>query len=339
MPRALVHLFELVSVIYLVALAGFMGLRLALPERWWVLFLANFMPFYFLPAFALLAPALLLRRYRLVLPLLVIAVGGLALFGSYFMPRAAAASSGFTLRLLTFNVSQSNRAPAQVEDWLRGQSYDVVFLQELTPAWAQRLARLRDRYPYQVTTPTMAVLSRFPLQTAADDLTAAAPFVKMRLAAIGHTVTLYNVSLPTPLRAEPRQRLPYVVEPAVTAVWDMSLSYDETRRDRGIEQLIRQLDAEQGYVIVAGDFNMSDQTAAYNRLASRLRDSFRQAGWGLGTSWPVFQVWGLPAVLPPLVRLDYIWTSDNIRTVQAWQGKYLGSDHLPLGAAIALSPS
>lgn len=329
----------LISVTYVVALSAFFLLRLAFPDRWWVLFLVNFMPFYFLPAFALLALALLLRRHRLVLPLLVIAVVGLALFGSYLIPLASAMSSGFMLNILTFNVSQTNPKPAVIENWLRSESYDLVFLQELSPDWRLRLKRLRGLYPHQVTSGagTMAVLSRFPLEYEQTDLTRPAPFVKMRLAANGHTITVYNVSLPTPLRSEPRQRLPYVVQPAITAAWDMSLSYDETDRNQDIQQLVEQIDSEQGYVIVAGDFNMSDQAAPYTWLVSRLRDSYRQNGWGFGASWPVLQAWGMPALLPPLVRLDYIWTSDNIQTVRAWQGEYLGSDHLPLSAAVTLT--
>ncbi|MCZ2094787.1 MAG: hypothetical protein LC121_00665 [Anaerolineae bacterium] len=80
---------------------------------------------------------------------------------------------------------------------------------------------------------------------------------------------------------------------------------------------------------------MSDQRPLGD-LAAVMRDSFREAGYGLGTSWPAAQAFGIPPLIPPLVRIDYIWHSDEFRTLAAAQGPYLGSDHLPLYATLAL---
>jgi endonuclease/exonuclease/phosphatase (EEP) superfamily protein YafD len=40
--------------------------------------------------------------------------------------------------------------------------------------------------------------------------------------------------------------------------------------------------------------------------------------------------------MPPLVRIDYVWHSDDFHAVEAALGPYLGSDHLPVTAALAL---
>ena len=71
-------------------------------------------------------------------------------------------------------------------------------------------------------------------------------------------------------------------------------------------------------------------------LAARMGDSFREAGLGFGWSWPVAAQVKLPAFVPPLMRIDYIWHSPQWRTVTASQGPTLGSDHLPLYATLEL---
>lgn len=67
-----------------------------------------------------------------------------------------------------------------------------------------------------------------------------------------------------------------------------------------------------------------------------MNDSFREAGVGLGTSWPVSRMRGLPWFIPPLIRIDYIWHSDHFRAVMAQQGPERGSDHLPVLATLAM---
>jgi endonuclease/exonuclease/phosphatase (EEP) superfamily protein YafD len=40
-----------------------------------------------------------------------------------------------------------------------------------------------------------------------------------------------------------------------------------------------------GPLIVAGDFNLPEQSAIYRRYWSRFNDSHESAGWGFGTTW------------------------------------------------------
>ena len=83
---------------------------------------------------------------------------------------------------------------------------------------------------------------------------------------------------------------------------------------------------------------MSDQTSIYSTLAGQMGDSFREAGFGLGATWPAFQVVGMNAVLPALIRIDYIWHSREFQAVNAEVGPYLGSDHLPVEATLIFIP-
>ena len=151
----------------------------------------------------------------------------------------------------------------------------------------------------------------------------------------GQPVAVYNVSLPAPISLEPRQRL-YFVHPIINPLWDMALSYNETLRDLYLHRLLDQIDAEVFPMIVAGDFNMSEFTPGYARLAERLLDSYREAGAGLGATWPNVRRFDLPAIIPVAVRIDYIWHSPDLRALGAQCGDYWGSDHLAVLAELSL---
>jgi endonuclease/exonuclease/phosphatase (EEP) superfamily protein YafD len=55
---------------------------------------------------------------------------------------------------------------------------------------------------------------------------------------------------------------------------------------------------------------------------------------GFGASWPA-----LFTGIPPLVRIDYIWHSDEFRAISVKQGPDIGSDHLPLYATLDITDS
>ena len=39
-------------------------------------------------------------------------------------------------------------------------------------------------------------------------------------------------------------------------------------------------------ILIAGDFNMTDQTDDYRRLTAKFSDTFREVGWGMGFTFP-----------------------------------------------------
>ncbi|MDX2140908.1 MAG: hypothetical protein SF123_22680 [Chloroflexota bacterium] len=76
----------------------------------------------------------------------------------------------------------------------------------------------------------------------------------------------------------------------------------------------------------------------YSEIAAQWNDSFREAGVGLGTSWPVSTARGdLLSFIPPLIRIDYLWHSDDLRAQWAGQAPPLGSDHLGLVAELVVA--
>lgn len=326
---------------YALGLTLFFVLRLLLGDSlWWLAFFGNFTPFYFAPLIVLLPLALLLRSRRTVLFLLPFALIGGLWFGPLYLPKtAAAAPDASMLRVVTFNVWGDNPNLSRIEDWLRQQDADVAITIETPSVWSAGVPALTDIYPDQRRVDTQgvywdsAILSQHPVLSSEQfDLgDGEIPQQRAIIEIDGRQIAVYSIHLYLPVGAVPRLSLP------VNYYTRGVFGYDDTSRNTQIRNLIGRLKDEPLPYIVAGDFNMSDQTSIYGDLAAVMGDSFREAGRGLGASWPVVQALGFPGLIPPLVRIDYIWHSDEFRALEAAQGPYLGSDHLPLYANLALN--
>ena len=332
---------------YALGLLVFAALRLIFGDTlWWLAFLGNFTPFYFIPLLVLLPLALILRARRSVLLMLPVLVIGLLIFGREYLPKAQAAAGddAKSLRLISFNVWGDNHNPTLIEDWLKTQDADVVVTVEMPPAWANGIPSLKQTYPYQIQriAPTIykssTILSRRPIISSEEfNLSADGADSQQRVVVDvdGQQVAIYGIHLYVPFGDQAQVALPHAVPHALSS--NKLLFYDDTERDAQIHALIARLKTEPLPYIVAGDFNTSDQSLIYNDLAAVMGDSFREVGTGLGTSWPAFHAYGFPRLLPPLVRIDYIWHSSQFRALEAAQGPYLSSDHLPLLARLALN--
>jgi endonuclease/exonuclease/phosphatase (EEP) superfamily protein YafD len=86
--------------------------------------------------------------------------------------------------------------------------------------------------------------------------------------------------------------------------------------------------------LLVGDFNKTPYSLLHRRLRRRgLRDAFREVGRGCGFTFPVFGRYKrIP--LPPLVRIDYVWHTSDLRAILCRTGPDGGSDHLPLVAEL-----
>ncbi len=334
--------------LYLVALAlvyGYgAGLALYIVLRtlfgdgtWWLGLINTFAVYTFVPMLVCLPLALLLRRKRALL-----LYGGLLLvammwFGPRFMPRVGAVPDGIPLRVVQFNVYPYNTEIDAVESWLRETDADIIFMQEMDVSFAAELtARLSDAYPYVVDhLGDRRILTRYPL-VEVGFITLVDGDRYMTRAVInvdGREVALYNIHLLMPFGTV--REIPWRQIPGAVA---FALRYDDSARNQEIGRLLGILDDEPLPYIVAGDFNTSDFSATYDWLASRMGDSFREAGIGFGASWPAGGSEELADIFPPLIRLDYIWHSDAFHAAAAAPGVRLGSDHLPYTATLMLLP-
>lgn len=345
--RPVRRMFAAAAGVYTLALAAYLLLRLVVADRWWWLaLLHNFAPYYFAPLLVLLPAALLLRdRASAARLTLLLAVGALW-FGPLWLPdnagSARAVPDADRLNVVSFNILYNNARLADVAAWLRAADADIVVLQEVVPASAAYLlAALGDQYPYDDralrATPQLT-LARLPI-AAAEEINLGQWWVRrleVEVGAEGQRVAVYNVHLPMPVRPARRLstiRLPEAV--ARSAALDLALRYDETERNARARALLAALAQEPLPFIAAGDFNTSDNAILYGELRAALNDSFREAGWGPGVTWPAERGDDNLPTLPPLIRIDYVWHSPGFRALDAHTGPRLGSDHLPLRVSLS----
>lgn len=322
---------------YVVGLMTYLSVRLLFGDGFWQLSLANsFAQWMFLPLPVLFILAFTFRHRRLMAGMLPLVTVGLIWFVPYFAPKGRGEVSGIPLRVLTLNVWGNNHDLTQLEKWIRETGVDVVLLQEISPAYAtDHLTNLQDIYPYQTAQPDNSrwggnlTLSRYPIVSAEfiDLQIPKQPSPERIVLDIqGRAITVYNVHMAWPV-GEPR------AEEAAQSVYARVLSdFDDRIRNEQLRRFLEHLQSEANPYVVGGDFNTSDFSVTYGQLAAQMQDAFKEAGVGLGSSWPVASARGLPAWLPPLIRIDYLWHSDGLKTLAAWQGPPVGSDHLPLFA-------
>ncbi len=331
------------ALTYLLLMAIYMALRLVVADgQPKVSLLNSFAHFFFLPLFPLLALALLSRSRLALLRLLPVVALLLLWVGPRFIPKPVVAVAGEkTIRVATLNVWGNRHDISGTEEWLRGTGADVIALEEVSPAYATgEMSGLADIYPYQSNQHDETrfgdnfTLSKYPIVTTEFvelGLPDTPAPVRTVIDVDGQQIAVYTLHLAWPVDDEA------ITVSGLAFYAQVALAFEDTLRNQQIDRLLAHLADEPLPYILAGDFNTSDFSVTYNKLAAAMHDSFAEAGSGLGGSWPVAWARGLPAWLPPLIRIDYIWHSDGLRTVRAWQSEAVGSDHLPLLADLALT--
>lgn len=276
-------------------------------------------PMSLLPGLAL-PLALLLRAWRgallLVLPLLAF----LGLYASAFVPPTSAPETGVPqLTVMTYNIHANNSDYAGMEALLRTYQPDIVALQEVTPwVWRYMQEHLTDLYPYQIMPDdqpyfTQMILSRWEVQDSAVTGPANRPTLRAEVLWDERALLVYNVHLPLPLGGVASRN------EATGILLDEAAAEGDTP------------------LILLGDFNMSDASGDYRRIRARYTDSFRSAGYGLGSTFPNWGGRGLSlGWIPPSIRVDYVFTNAALVPVQS-DVLYTGaSDHLPVIATLQL---
>jgi endonuclease/exonuclease/phosphatase family metal-dependent hydrolase len=102
----------------------------------------------------------------------------------------------------------------------------------------------------------------------------------------------------------------------------------EVGLEKEVAFLLQQVAGISEPVVVLGDFNMSDQSRAYGAMSAALQDGFREAGFGLGRTFPNnLRLAGIPIPIP-LVRIDYVFHSPHLVATAAEVNCIKGqSDH------------
>lgn len=322
--------------------------RFTIQDRFWIVSLFNtFALFLFFPLPLLILFTFIARSRRAAVYILPIIIWSVLWFVPRFLPKNTQdpVTISSTFRVMTNNVSHFNTSPERVPNVALEQNPDIIFLQEVQLSDQESaLTPLDSNYPYQTrqndlmrTTMYDAVnitYSRFPF-VISEEIDPQIPEMPLIYRNVieheGQRIALYNIHLMSPGGSGrfPNLKTNYFVRYA--------LNFDGATRNKQVEALLAYLVTEPYPYIVAGDFNTSDFSMTYTHLAEQLHDSFSEAAIGLGSNWPAARALGLPALIPPFIRIDYIWHSAGLQAIQAWKGAFVGSDHFPMFADLVLA--
>ena len=288
----------------LATLAGFAA------RFWWIFELSSHFRVQYALFLSLGALALLVwRRYCWVTVFAVFALMNIATIAPRLLPVVAAStdSAGPIFRALLANVHSGNRDDDRIRHAITTTNPDFIMLLEVTPWLMERLANLRDRYPYRIAEPRednfgIALFSRWPILNAAvmQIGPAGLPSIRTVLDSGGCRFTLLGTHPPPPVSAE--------------------LAQDRNDQLADLARLVRQTRQP---TLLLGDLNLSPWSPYFAQLLadSGLQDS--AAGRSIQASWPV--AW------PPLwIPIDHALYSDGIRIRYRETGPAIGSDHYPV---------
>jgi endonuclease/exonuclease/phosphatase (EEP) superfamily protein YafD len=280
----------------------------------------HFRPFILLAAGALLAIALMLRARRLAWAGAALAGVNAALLGLPLLwsaeaaerstaGQALASAGARDIKLVTFNMEfRDAKATAR---FLLEEDPDIVVLQEAGTRQTDALrAALNARYPH-------SHLCRVPHNCAA------AIFAKRPWVAAGHDY--WTKESPEALWVQfddaeyGRLRVVGV---------HLSLPFRAEQQTNHVARLIALRSGVAGPLIIAGDFNMTPWSYRLQRLLAAT--GLRRHATFL-SSWPTDGQYRLPY---PAFLIDHVLTTPEIKSVSIRIGPGLGSDHLPVIAAL-----
>lgn len=112
-----------------------------------------------------------------------------------------------------------------------------------------------------------------------------------------------------------------------TKVIISKMRYAFVKRASQIETISRFIENSAHPVILCGDFNDTPVSYSYRQIANKLNDSFVDAGSGLGQTH---------TQMLPLLRIDYIFYSKNMKAIDHRTIQKDYSDHFPVVAQISL---
>jgi vancomycin resistance protein VanJ len=331
--RVIWKLILAASLVYGLAVSSYLLARVVIGERWsWIAFANNFVPWWALGNAILIVIVLFSRERWLLVACQVPGIIAFAiLYGELLLPRdhPVEAANGAPITAATYNILSVFSDPQRVRAGIIALDADIVGLGEVGPHHAQVFAAdLAQAYPYQALYPNpwvagIGLLSRYPILEEK----------MIRLLPDSHN----GVRAVVEINGAPVTV--YVVHPRAPVEIQSPWTYDDEMRNAEIRVLVHDhLAQESGPLLVLGDFNMTDQSDAYRQIAGVLNDSFREVGRGMGFTFPA-SLRSRIQLFPPLIRIDYIWHSDqfSVRAVSVADDSG-SSDHFPVVARLVLHP-
>jgi len=298
-------------------------------DRWWAATLLSYAPRWVWagPPLAVGLLVGVVRPRLLWLPLLclLLVVGPIMGFRVPWRALLPGAAEGHSLRIISCNCGTGKLDIAALSEFIRESQADVVVLQECHSSLALALA------PPGWTVDNawgLCVISRYPFWQV-DVLRRKPPdgwrdlCAHYRIQTPDGAVDLFNV--------HPRSARDALQTAITHSRKTPEYTEDNISRRRVESRIASQFTGgSTGSTIVAGDFNLSTNSAIFRRYWSDYQDAFTIAGWGYGNTW--FSSWHG-------VRIDHVLAGSDWRVQESWVGPNVGSDHRPLFAELKLKHS
>ncbi len=306
-------------------LAGVCVLLHFVADRWWPTTLLVYGPKWlaWLPLAVFAVAALLLRSGRVTAAVLI---GGLLIvrplleFRFNWPADASRRPEAGVVRVLTCNVHGSALRQPELQRLIDSTGPDLVTLQEwpnhneLIAGW--RAAGWHVRHDGE-----LCLASRWPILDAEvlgyDHVGGKGTAARYHLQADDGPLCVFNVHLASARPAlEAFMERKWRARSAVEA--NTALRWEESRL------VSAEAGRESGRVVVAGDFNLPEESAVYEECWSRWLDAHATAGCGFGYSWYTSRLGAL--------RIDHVLTGAGGGCRRCWVGPDVGSDHRPVVA-------
>jgi vancomycin resistance protein VanJ len=299
-------------------------------DRFWLLALINTMAEYLFIPLPFLFLIAIYRKNKHALATLLIPLGLYFVFwGRQFLPNLPnqAIQDAGQIEVMTYNIWVSNRSSQLIVESVLGESPDLIGFQELSKHNIPILqSRLRQEYPFDTfasfsgARSDVGLVSRYPILSV--ERFSFPPEERAMHAMIdwkGQNVHVFIVHLTANnLFQYPDTNIPELATKRFG------------QRAYQVQRIAEELAGIEEPVILLCDCNLTDTSEAYHTLSSRLNDSFKMSGWGIGHTLLT------PTFSTPYMRIDYIWYSSDFTAVSSHVGENKSSDHLPVVSVLAL---
>lgn len=256
---------------------------------------------------------LIYRSWLYLIPAVVaLCLNAAAIYPLYFGTQPRASSDNF--RLLTMNVSVTNRDFERISDCIKAAAPDVICVQELSPEMNEYLAKSLTKYPYRLVDPRkdpfgIGIYSRFYINSQvlipSDNIVGAGGKQTINAVKIGitfgdQTVDVISAHPPPPLTQE-------------VSNW----------RNRLLEFIADVAVKSENPLIIAGDFNCTSYSPVFSKILKRGKLQDSEIGFGIQPTWP-------NNMLPLTIPIDHVLYKGPIRIVDRRLGPSINSDHTPV---------
>lgn len=322
----------ILSWAYVAAAIAIAGVMWGLGDRWWPATVLLFMGrWIFLLPLALLLPAALLLRPRLVVPL---AFGAAIILGPVMGMRTGwrrllPRPDGMPLRVVTFNTGGGQVVAAQLPTLLADWGADVVLFQECGAALSSASERVPGWLWHHGT--GLCLMTRLPIAAAEPMDRSALEAVKQSGAGIGGSGAVVRYTLTTARGPLSVTNL-HLETPRKGFEGLMSGDVERLRMNtelRDIESRLARAWVNRGRApaLVAGDFNTPVESRTYREHWGAFANAFSHVGVGPGAT--KYNGW-------IRVRIDHVLSDNEWRAVRVRRWSAVGSDHRPVVADLVL---